>query len=82
MKNKRIVGVNFKNEKTGKFEGKSYSYRCGLPVSVGDIVLVPTLRGEQVAMVVEVDIPLERVDERIRKRLKSVKDFTEEASKA
>lgn len=72
VENKTIVGVTFKSDKSGEFEGRTYSYYCDIPVVVGDIVVAPTSRGETVARVCEVDVPLSKVDMRIKPLMKTI----------
>ncbi|MDD2297804.1 MAG: hypothetical protein PHX79_08335 [Sphaerochaetaceae bacterium] len=79
---KTIVGVVFKNSKTGDFSGKTYNYFCELNVKTGDIVNVPTPRGDSVAFVAEVDVPLNSIDDDILPRLKTITTFAEETEVA
>lgn len=52
-----IVQVQFKNRHNDRFGGTNYSYIAEVPVSVGDIVRVPTAYGESEAKIVAVDLP-------------------------
>lgn len=56
-----IVQVQFKNRYTDIFGGTNYSYIAEVPVSVGDIVTVPTARGESEAKVVRTDVPVDEL---------------------
>ena len=47
-----IVQVQFKDRYSERFGGTNYSYIAEVPVSVGDIVRVPTAYGESEAKVV------------------------------
>ena len=76
--NRTLVGVNYKNEKTGEFDGRTYSYYCELAVKVGDIVIAPTARGDAVARIFEVDVPSNKIDERIEPLLKTITSFAEQ----
>lgn len=52
-----IVGVKYKNHKTGEYSGRAYSYLCDLDnPEPGDLVVVPVKDGECEAMIAEVDI--------------------------
>lgn len=75
---KTIVGVVFKNSKTGEFSGKTYNYFCELEVKTGDIVNVPTPRGDSTARVVETEVSANLIDEDILPRLKTITSFAEE----
>jgi len=57
-----IVKVKFQN-RTNKeeFSGREYSYFAYIPLSVGDIVKVPTTNGYGIGKVVEVDVPTSKV---------------------
>lgn len=53
-----IVQVQFKNRYGGGFYGANrYSYIAEVPVAVGDVVNVPTRRGNSEARVVAVGVP-------------------------
>ena len=52
-----IVQVQFKNRYNDTFGGTNYSYIAEVPVSVGDIVRVPTTYGESEAKVVATGVP-------------------------
>ena len=52
-----IVQVLFKNRLSGEYRGKAYTYAADIPVSVDDIVQVPTTYGTSEAKVIRVDVP-------------------------
>ena len=79
---KTIVGVVFKNSKTGEFSGKTYNYFCELDVKAGDIVNVPTPRGDSVACVMETGVSESVIDKDILPRLKTITSFAEETEAA
>jgi len=74
---KTIVGINYKNKHTGEFSGKTYNYFCELDAKVGDIVNVPTVNGDSVARICEVDVPRSRIDEAIIPIMKTITAFAE-----
>lgn len=52
-----IVGVKYKNERTGEYGGRAYSYHCELKEpKVGDIVVVPVKDSECEAMIAVLDV--------------------------
>lgn len=52
-----IVGVKYKNERTGKYGGRAYSYNCELEdPKDGDVVVAPVKDGECEAVIVELDV--------------------------
>ena len=53
-----IVQVQFKSRYGDTYGGRAYSYIADVPVSVGDIVKVPTANGDGDAKVCRVDVPL------------------------
>lgn len=73
-----IVNVHYLDEKTGEERRGAYSYRCNLPnVRVGLKVIAPTAKRDALAVICEVDVPENRIDERI---LPLLKEITQEAA--
>lgn len=60
-----IVSVQFKNRHSEGYGGKEYTYLADIPVSVGDIVNVPTKYGDSEAMVRKVDVPVTDIQCRV-----------------
>lgn len=55
--NLEIVSVVFENKRSpGEYTGREYSYSTAIPLVVGDIVSVPTQKGEGKAKVVKVGV--------------------------
>ena len=54
------------------YAGNAFTYRTSLPLNVGDKVMAPTQGGDKRAMVVEINVPESRVDERIMPLLKEI----------
>ena len=52
-----LVQVQFKSRYSNSFEGTAYTYVADVPVAVGDIVTVPTSKGDGEAKVCRVNIP-------------------------
>jgi len=75
---KTIIGVCYKSEKTGEYGGRTYNYYTEIAVKVGDIVIAPTSRGDSVARVCEVDVPISTIDERIEPLMKTIVAYAEE----
>lgn len=67
-----IVGVKYKNKRTGEFDSATYSYFCELPVSVGEIVSAPTSKGDSIACVVQTDVPEGTIDPKILEVMKTI----------
>lgn len=78
MENKTIIGVKIKSDKSGKFEGRTYNYYCDIDVRFGDIVVAPTSRGDSIACVCEVNVPMSRIDARIEQVMKTISAFATE----
>lgn len=61
-----IVNVAFEDRRNpGTFGGCSYSYLSDQPVSVGDLVNVPTKYGQREAMIVKTDVPIRELQCRV-----------------
>ena len=73
-----IVNVHYIDEKTGTIRSSgTYSYRCSVPnAHVGMEVIAPTAKREARAVICEIDVPENRIDERI---LPLLKEITQEA---
>lgn len=68
-----IISVKYESDYTPKvFEGKAYSYYTSINVLVGDFVLAPTIFGDKVARVTEINIPESKI-EAIKPYVKMVK---------
>lgn len=50
------VQVNFRDARSGEYSGINYTYIADVPVAVGDIVTVPTAKGEGEARVCRVNV--------------------------
>jgi len=74
---KVIVGVNYKNKKTGDFDGRTYNYFCEIDANVGDLVKAPTAKGDSLARINEVNVPESKIDLRILPLLKTITEFAE-----
>ena len=58
-----IISVKYEDKFQPKvFSGKSYSYYSNIDLEVGDIVIAPTVAGDKIARVSEVDIPEKSVE--------------------
>lgn len=57
MADASIVQVQFKNRNRDGFGGPGYTYIADVPLTVGDIVQVPTKYGDSEARVCKVDVP-------------------------
>lgn len=67
-----IISVKYEDKFIPKtFVGKAYSYYSNTNVNVGDLVLVPTVYGEKIAIVSEINISEQRV-ESIKPYLKTI----------
>ncbi len=71
---KNIISVKYEDKYIPKtFSGKAYSYYTNIDVNIGDLVRVPTVYGEKIAIVSEVNIPEQKV-ESIKPYLKTIID--------
>lgn len=67
-----IVSVKYEDKFNPRtFGGKSYTYYTNIEVGIGDLVIAPTVAGDKIARVSEVDIPEEKV-ESIKLYLKTI----------
>lgn len=68
-----IISVKYESDYAPKvFEGKAYSYYTNTNVNVGDYVLAPTVFGDKVARVTEINIPESKI-EAIKPYVKMIK---------
>jgi len=57
-----IVSVHFQNKKNPEdFSGREYSYYAAIPLNVGDIVMVPTQKGQGKARVVRIGVKADEI---------------------
>lgn len=73
-----IVGVQYKNQYSGEYTGRAYTYYTDIPLEVGDVVKCPTKAGETVGRVAEINISEGRIDERIAPFMKTITEKAEE----
>lgn len=67
-----IVSVKYEDKFNPRtFGGKSYTYYTSIKVEIGDLVIAPTVAGDKIARISEVDIPEEKV-ESIKPYLKTI----------
>lgn len=67
-----IVSVKYEDKFNPRtFGGKSYTYYTNIEVKIGDLVIAPTVAGDKIARISEVDIPEEKV-ESIKPYLKTI----------
>lgn len=67
-----LVNIRYYKPLHKAYAGNTFTYWTGLPLNVGDKVMAPTKGGDKRAMVVEVNVPESRVDERIMPLLKEI----------
>ena len=61
-----LVNIRYYKPLHRAYAGNTFTYRTSLPLNVGDKVMAPTKGGDKRAMVVEVNVPESRVDERMK----------------
>ena len=61
----------------GSYSGRMYSYKTDLKLYVGDVVVAKTYKGPVDALVVEVDVPEDKIDPRILPKLKEITELYE-----
>lgn len=67
-----IVSVQFCGE-NGEPRGRTYHYLCDIPgVRVGERVIAPTVRGDNDAVISEINVPEGQIDSRIMQMLKMI----------
>lgn len=70
--NTNIISVKYEDRFMPKtFNGKAYSYITQVNVEIGDLVIAPTVYGDKIARVSEIDIPETRI-ENIKQFLKTI----------
>lgn len=67
-----LVNIRYYKPLRKAYAGNAFTYRTSLPLNVGDKVMAPTQGGDKRAMVVEINVPESRVDERIMPLLKEI----------
>lgn len=67
-----LVNIRYYKPLHKAHAGNTFTYRTELPLNVGDKVMAPTKGGDKRAMVVEINVPESRVDERIMPLLKEI----------
>ena len=67
-----LVNIRYYKPLHKAYAGNAFTYRTALPLTVWDKVMAPTKGGDKRAMVVEVNVPESRVDERIMPLLKEI----------
>lgn len=66
------ISVKYEDNYVSKtFGGKPYNYYTELDLKVGDIVIAPTVSGEKIARVSEINVPEEKI-ESIKPYLKTI----------
>jgi len=74
---KQIVSVNYKKNDANAFDSRKYNYYCTLPVEVGDLVIAPTAKGDRIACVCEVNIPIEQIEVKVLPLLKEITAYAD-----
>lgn len=68
-----IVGVQFQRDgRPNEYFGREYNYKTTINLAVGDVVIVPTTKGNGIAKVRSIDVPENKIDERILPTLKTI----------
>lgn len=74
-----IISVKYEDNYEPKtFGGKAYSYYTAINVQVGDLVIAPTVGGDKIARVSEINIPEYKI-EHIKPYLKLITDKIDKA---
>lgn len=67
-----LVNIRYFKPLHKAYAGNAFTYWTAMPLTVGDKVMAPTKGGDKRAMVVEINVPESRVDERIMPLLKEI----------
>ena len=70
-----LVNIRYYKPLHKAYAGNAFTYQTAMPLTVGDKVMAPTKGGDKRAMVVEINVPESRVDERIMPLLKEITDY-------
>lgn len=77
-----LVNVRYFKPQLNGYAGNAFTYKTDLPLKVGDRVIAPTRGGDNRAMVVEIDVPEGRVDERVMPLLREITQYDAEEAQA
>lgn len=69
------IQVQLRKSGANEYGGRPYTYKTDLPVSIGNIVIAPTVSGLNYGKVVAVNVPYDSLDPAWRDRLKEIVDF-------
>lgn len=73
-----LVNVRYFKPQLNGYAGNAFTYKTVLPLKVGDKVIAPTRGGDNRAMVVEINVPEGRVDERVMPLLREITQYDAE----
>lgn len=77
-----LVNVRYFKPQLNGYAGNAFTYKTALPLKVGDRVIAPTRGGDNRAMVVEINVPEGRVDERVMPLLREITQYDAEEAQA
>lgn len=66
------VKVRYRREGSGIYEGRLYTYSTELPLVEGDKVIAPTAKGDNSALVVEINAPASEIDPAWADKIKEI----------
>ena len=69
------VNIQYWKPEISAYGGKSYLYRTELPLKTGDLVIAPTYKGDQRAIVTRTNVPDREVDPAWSSRIRAVTEY-------
>jgi len=71
-----IIAVQFKDKNDpGKFGKREYTYYAKVDLSVGDVIIVPTINGTGIARVSRVDVKRSEIDVRVEPNMRTIEEI-------
>jgi hypothetical protein len=80
MDERKIVSVQFQDKtKPEGFGGRAYTYYSNVELEPGDIIVVPTARGDGIVRVFRTDVKDSEIDERIAPFVRTIENLVRPA---
>lgn len=70
-----IVKVKYYNDEIGGYAGQEYTYRTNLSVQPFTKVIAPTYKGDNKALITQVDLPESTIDPAWADRVQWIKEY-------
>ncbi len=71
-----IIAVQFQSKKTpGEFSGREYNYFSNVELSVGDIIIAPTAKGQSAVRVCRVNVADSEISDHVRPYMQTITEI-------